>query len=377
MANEGHLKIIKQGVEVWNNWRKNNPRIKPDLKESNLCEANLMMANLREANLYRTNLRKANLKVAKLNGADLRESDLRESKLIMAHLEGADLSGAKLIRANLNGAKFIKAKLTKALLNKAQIIQADFQYADLFEVNFNRAFLLGTNLSDSNLEGANFINANLVQTNLERAILKNCRVYGISAWNLKLEQTDQLNLIITTWGEPTITVDSLEVAQFIYLLLHNEKIRKIIDTITSKVVLILGRFASGRKGVLDAIRKELRNHNYSPVLFDFEKPGSRDFTETISTLAHLSRFIIVDITDPRSVPQELYAIVPHLRSVPVQPILEGSEKEYGMFEDFKKYPWVLEVYRYNNLDVLIASMIEKIIIPAEAKMKELLEKKKD
>src|SRR5215207_2029801 len=38
-----------------------------------------------------------------------------------------------------------------------------------------------------------------------------------------------------TWykGEPEITVDNIEVAQFVYLLLHNEKIRDVIDTITS------------------------------------------------------------------------------------------------------------------------------------------------
>ena len=49
----------------------------------------------------------------------------------------------------------------------------------------------------------------------------------------------QKNLIITPHGEPAITVDNLEVAQFIYLLLNNESVRRVIDTITSKVVLIL------------------------------------------------------------------------------------------------------------------------------------------
>jgi len=39
-----------------------------------------------------------------------------------------------------------------------------------------------------------------------------------------------------------------------------------------------------------AIREELRRRDYIPILFDFDKPHSRDLTETISTLAHLSRF---------------------------------------------------------------------------------------
>jgi hypothetical protein len=35
-------------------------------------------------------------------------------------------------------------------------------------------------------------------------------------------------------------VDNIEVVQFIYLMLNNQKIRDVIDTITSKAVLISG-----------------------------------------------------------------------------------------------------------------------------------------
>ena len=47
---------------------------------------------------------------------------------------------------------------------------------------------------------------------------------------------------------PEIAVDNIEIAQFIYLMLHNQKIRDAIDTITSKAVLILGRFTDERNG---------------------------------------------------------------------------------------------------------------------------------
>lgn len=53
-------------------------------------------------------------------------------------------------------------------------------------------------------------------------------------------------------------MDNIEVAQFVFLILNNAKIRSVIDTITSKVVLILGRFSSKRKPVLDALRSQLR-----------------------------------------------------------------------------------------------------------------------
>jgi hypothetical protein len=113
-----------------------------------------------------------------------------------------------------------------------------------------------------------------------------------------------------------------------------QKIREVIDTIVSKMVLILGRFTAERKAVLEAIREKLRRRGYLPVLFDFEKPASRDLTETISTLAHMARFVIADISDPKSIPQELREIVPHLPSVPVQPLLLASQHEYWMFEHF-------------------------------------------
>jgi hypothetical protein len=101
------------------------------------------------------------------------------------------------------------------------------------------------------------------------------------------------------------------VAQFIYLLLHNEKIRDVIDIITSKAVLILGRFTPPkRKAVLDALRDELRKRDYLPILFDFEKPDSKDLTGTVSTLAHMARFIIADLTDPSCIPYEVAKVIP-------------------------------------------------------------------
>ena len=146
-------------------------------------------------------------------------------------------------------------------------------------------------------------NADLTDANLT-----GCHVYGVSAWGLKLsDETSQRNLSITKYDEPEITVDDIEVAQFIYLMLTNQKIRRVIDTITSKAVLILGRFTDQRKVVLDALRDELRKRDYLPILFDFEKSDSRNTDETITLLARVARFVIADISDAKSVLQELRA----------------------------------------------------------------------
>jgi hypothetical protein len=140
-------------------------------------------------------------------------------------------------------------------------------------------------------------------------------------------------------------------------------------TIAAKVVLILGRFTPERISILEKIREALRNRDYLPMLFDFAGPTSRDLTETISTLAHLARFVIVDLTDARSVPQELMAIVPNLPSVPVQPLIAAGQVEYGMFEHFRRYPWVLQMVSYPDEDTLISILDQQVIAPAEAMAK--------
>jgi hypothetical protein len=208
-----------------------------------------------------------------------------------------------------------------------------------------------------------------VDTDLTGADLTGCRIFGISAWGLKLEGTKQQNLIITPENEPEITVDNIEIAQFVYLLLNNPKIRDVINTIGKKAVLILGRFRC--KAVLQALREELRKRDYVPILFDFDKPASQDLTATVSTLAHLARFIIADLTDPSCIPYELATVVP-TTPVPVQPILLSGSSEFAMFQDLRRrHHWVLTTHRYDSEMQLIADLGEKVIRPAELKVLEL------
>jgi len=319
MTDNKHLDLIQQGVFVWNEWREDHPRQEPSLSDVRLSGADLPGVNLIDAKLLYANLMDTKLTGAKLRGASLQNANLSGADLMIA-----DLSAANLYKANLRG-----AKLENADLSYTNLMCTDLRDADLSYTNLSDADLCHANLRGANLSGARMINTRLFYTNLSH-----CRIYGISAWNLHVDKTtDQSNLIITLPHEPTITTDNLEVAQFLHLLINNQKIRRIIDTITSKVVLVLGRFTKERKTLLDAIREQLLKYNYLPVVFDFEKPSSRDITETISTLAHVARFVIADITDAKSIPQELERIVPDLPSVPIQPLLEASASEYGMFSN--------------------------------------------
>jgi uncharacterized protein YjbI with pentapeptide repeats len=306
MANEAHLQVLRRGQNAWNAWRRDNPGNSPDLTN----------ADLRGKNLVRKDLVRAIL-----TGANLYEANLYKANLSRANLTGANLS-----RANLTGA------------------------------TFNRA-----TLNNADLTGADLSCAVLVKTGLENANLTGCRIYGISAWDVALNaQTRQSGLIITQTDQPLITVDNLDVAQFIYLLLNNEKLRHVIDTITSKVVLILGRFTDERKAVIDAIRADLRRRDFTPVVFDFDKPDSKDLTGTVEILARMARFIIADLTDPRSVPQELGMVVPYLRTTPVLPLKWIGSQGYGMFQDLRAYPWVLPTHEYADGPSLILALPDVI-----------------
>ncbi len=360
MANRQHLSTLKQGAVTWNQWRKENPDTRPDLHEATLAGIDLSKANLASANLSEADLSSANLREASLLGANLNDANLREALLSRADLGFADLTFADLSRADLTAARLWKADLTAAKLIGANLTTANLALATLRE----------TDCTMANLNGAELHYAILVETNLKEANLTGCSIYGISAWDVHLADAIQANLVITLPNEPMVTVDTLEIAQFLYLLLHNRSIHDVINTITSSIVLILGRFTPERKPILEAIRDGLRKQHYSPVLFDFEKPLNRDFTAMVSTLARIARFIIADLTAHKSIAQELQAIVPSI-TIPVQPLLSGAKNVYSLFPDFKKYSWVLPGYRYKNMSDLLASLEAKVIQPAEEKVKEL------
>jgi uncharacterized protein YjbI with pentapeptide repeats len=351
MANEVHLAKLHEGVEAWNRWRQYHPEIRPNLEKAPLSRIDLTGFDLSDAHLLRANLREGRLCSANLSKA----------LLSGAKLNAADLSKATLIGANLCGADLHMANLSDANLTSAQV-----SWTHLSKVNLERATLNGANLSG----------ASLVETKIADATFTDCRVYGISAWDLEGEPKEQLNLLISRpewlFNESTITVDNLYVAQFIYMRINYPKLNKVIDTITSKVVLILGRFSSERKATLDAMREELRHHDLVPVMFDFDRPSNKTLIETVSTLAHMSRFIIADFTDPKIVLQEVPEVVKST-SVPLQPLLhKGAGKPTTLLDlEASGRTTILPTFAYDNDDHLIRSLKEGIIEPVNDLVEQL------
>lgn len=392
MLNGKQLASLKKSVSKWNKWRRSNPDEKIQLSGADLTDktlngvnlsdaeldgaklkgvkfidANLSNANLSNANLINTNLSKTNFDDAILKNAFLCEATFTNANAVKADFCGAQLTDATILSSNFNNVIFSNANLKGARLK-----DTDLSNADLSNSNFNEANLHKVNLSHANLTNADFSRSCLTETNLTKANLKRCHIYGISAWDLILIDTIQTDLVITASHQPIITVDNLEVAQFIYLLLNNQRLCHVLNSITSKVILILGRFTDERKAVLNSILNALRNppYEYIPVMFDFDKPN-KGYLETINILAGMARFVIADVTDAKVVLLELDLIVKNHPSVPVQPILLSGTEENVMISDFNKYDSYLSIHIYTDEYEAINMLSEKVIRPAELMVEKL------
>lgn len=213
-----------------------------------------------------------------------------------------------------------------------------------------------------------------METNFEEANLEGCDIYGISVWELKLEGACQINLRITPEDEPAIIVDNLEVAQFLYLHLHNTYIRDVIGTIGKKIVLIVGTFSDARLDVLETVREILRQHHYVPVFLAPTAEESVVPSETLELLVQLARFVLVDITEAGAAMDIVDAIMRHL-AVPLQPLVWQSsiEPDETLWADRMQADALLPTYRYADAKALWTSLYTDCLLPAETKAKVMLD----
>jgi uncharacterized protein YjbI with pentapeptide repeats len=221
MANEEHLAQLKQGVEMWNQWRENNLEVKPDLRAADLSGADLSGANLWMADLWTadlwgadlrgTDLSDTNLWRADLRGANLGDADLSGAYLWRADLRGADLTGVNLMNANLSEADLWGANLECANLSEANLWKADFRGVYLkgtiidLQTSWEKKWKLvwqilnqGTegldlgeaDLREANLWKADLSRANLINADLWGADLREVNLSGADLWGVNLSQAD-------------------------------------------------------------------------------------------------------------------------------------------------------------------------------------------
>jgi uncharacterized protein YjbI with pentapeptide repeats len=213
MANEEHLAILRQGVDVWNAWRQDHPNIEMDLRDADLRDADLRGARLHRAKLTGAKLQEASLSGAKLTGASLTGADLTGARLQDAFLTGADLQDAKLTGARLRGADLQDAKLTGARLRgadltRAKLTGANLTGADLQDASLTGANLTGADLQDASLQDADLRGASLYRVKLPGANMKAASIGWTVFADVDLRAVQSLAHVVHT-GPSTIGIDTL------------------------------------------------------------------------------------------------------------------------------------------------------------------------
>ncbi len=198
MANTEHLAILKQGAEVWNQWRKEHPNIRPDLTGADLREVHIVERDSDGRYLY---------------GADLSQADLRgvnfwRSDISWATLYAADLSEANFFQAKMEKVDLRGSNLKGAMLYHAHLISADLRQADLTKANLGRTNLTAAHLARTNLSGADLGGAELNRTELSDANFIRARV----GWTVFIDV--DLSLIkgldtVEHYGPSTLGIDTI------------------------------------------------------------------------------------------------------------------------------------------------------------------------
>ena len=306
-----------------------------------------------------------------MSGLDLDRAELQDADLTGAKLQHTRLRWANADRAVLNNADLSGAVMTGTHLREAQLVRATLRGAQLRHTDFASANLTGAILEGADLTRSNLQSADLSESNLQAAILSEAfvrdsslagsRIYGASVWGLKGRPHNESDLLVSNRSGESFTVNNLEAGQFLHTLLTGKRHGALIDAITRKVVLVLGNFR--HLWHLRRVSAQLNSAGFAPLLFDWEPPKTRDLTETVVLLGSLARFVVVDLTAARSVPQELSHIVPLMPSVCIRPIISTEEDTYGMFEHFARYPNVLDIHRYQSTDDLIDNFDAAVLEP--------------
>ena len=110
MANDDHINILRRGKQAWNDWRRENTEIVPDLEDADFRKANLKAVDMNSAHLARTDFSKTDLRRANFDKALMRDADLTGARLFNSTFKGAALSGADLGGARVPSVRLASAK---------------------------------------------------------------------------------------------------------------------------------------------------------------------------------------------------------------------------------------------------------------------------
>jgi len=289
-----------------------------------------------------------------------------------ASAKGCNFSGSSLPKSvwndcSIDSCNFQGLTASNVSAQSARFLNCDFRNSILDGLNadgsaftnssFSQCKLIASTFTNSKLYSCKLDYALLCKANFDGATLDGCSVFGISIWGSDFSKSDQKNFIVNLPGGNLIVTNSIEYSYFLYQCIENSNFKKYFESTSEKLVLILGRFTPKRMVYIDAIRNSLSKKGLIPVLFDFDKPETQDLSEVVLSLALISRFTVVDLSDPKCAPHEIATIAPHVNS-PIAAVIEKGQRPYAMYSDMmRRYSWVLEPEVYQS-----HSEIESVIL---------------
>jgi hypothetical protein len=129
VADKDHFRRLHEGVERWNDWRRQNPEIIPDLSSADLRRVDLRKAVLSRTNFDMADLSHAHLNQADLSAARLRGADLHFADFRVGNLRDADITDAGLIGTDFRGADLTGSDLTRTTLYEVLLVNCSLRAA--------------------------------------------------------------------------------------------------------------------------------------------------------------------------------------------------------------------------------------------------------
>jgi hypothetical protein len=155
-----HIELLEQGVRAWNQWRRGDLSLRPDLSGADLRGKELVYANFTGSDL---------------SGADLSGTKMKQVYLTHANLSGAKMKGAELLRVDFRAANLSETDMEDALLHEAifartVLYRTVLRGADLRDSIWINAFLQEVDLTGADMTGADLTGATLNEVKAGGAI---------------------------------------------------------------------------------------------------------------------------------------------------------------------------------------------------------------
>jgi uncharacterized protein YjbI with pentapeptide repeats len=303
----------------------------------------------------------------RFEGGTIEEAEMYHAIFRDAVLDGVSMKSTRVSFSQFEGIKInSKANLNGIVFEKTPLVGARLEVVDLAESSFRSVDLRNTLWREVNLDLSSFYDVDC-----DGAELENCHVFGMRICCVRGTPSRQRRITCSALGQPPLLIEDFKLAPFIHELDRDEATGRLIETLATKLVLLLGRFKAGPKELLDRLFAAFRRRGYIPAIIDFKCAGSHSWDEVMLSVAMCAHFVVVDMTDAHAA----FAEVPYIlasRAVPIKPLIAIGAAEPSQFGGLRRrFAHLLPLFTYDSPESLIDNIDAAVIAPCEAELERL------